>query len=372
MKISYSNSIDLKLLLGEIKSISTIKDDKVSYEAFRIYELKAILESHINFPNNISNQSKNSIIEKTIKRVAIIGFDDEKFKYMCDETGVGSGQVYNEFDLHLDKNKADKQAKEKHKEGMKQLARNNFSKKFNGSKEIVRLDFKSSAIKDEIAELLKSCSGVINGLPYKVQVSLGIDSDSISKLSTPLAVVDMKASKESKTAMHDLNALAMTGLLSLHVEGQTKDIVDPPFLPIAGINFGHKVATDLLAVLLKVRESSKSYFHTTYLLESTEEVFNAFWPRNLRGDRTKFLHNGLYPCYSLYKTSDGKYVALAAVEEKFWLEFCEVFNLDIPKEDRFSYQDDKVFDAISKCFLSRTQKDVKKATERHDFCLSLI
>ena len=242
----------------------------------------------------------------------------------------------------------------------------------NGSKEIVRLDFKSSAIKDEIAELLKSCSGVINGLPYKVQVSLGIDSDSISKLSTPLAVVDMKASKESKTAMHDLNALAMTGLLSLHVEGQTKDIVDPPFLPIAGINFGHKVATDLLAVLLKVRKSSKSYFHTTYLLESTEEVFNAFWPRNLRGDRTKFLHNGLYPCYSLYKTSDGKYVALAAVEEKFWLEFCEVFNLDIPKEDRFSYQDDKVFDAISKCFLSRTQKDVKKATERHDFCLSLI
>ncbi len=72
----------------------------------------------------------------SVLTIGSIKFDDEKFKYMCDETGVGSGQVYNEFDLHLDKNKADKQAKEKHKEGMKQLARNNFSKKFNGSKEI--------------------------------------------------------------------------------------------------------------------------------------------------------------------------------------------------------------------------------------------
>ena len=242
----------------------------------------------------------------------------------------------------------------------------------NGSKEILRLDFKSPTIKDQILELLENCSGIINGLPHKVQASLGIDFESISKLKSPIAVVDMKASKQSKTAMHDLNALAMTGLLSLHVEGQTKDIIAPPFLPIAGINFGHKVATDLLAVLLKVRESSKSYYHTTYLLESTEEIFSAFWPRKLRDNRTKFLHNGLYPCYSLYKTSDDKYVALAAVEEKFWLEFCEVFKLDIPKEERFNYQDDKVFTAISKCFLSMTQKEVKKVTERHDFCLSLI
>ncbi|PIK15859.1 CoA transferase [Halobacteriovorax sp. JY17] len=245
-------------------------------------------------------------------------------------------------------------------------------KELNGKKEILRLDFKSPTIKEEIRLLLQKSSGIINGLPEKVQKSLGIDSESILKLERPIAVVDMKASKESKTAMHDLNALAMTGLLSLYVEGKTKNIVDPPFLPIAGINFGHKVATDLLAVLLKVRESGKSIFHTTYLLESTEEIFNAFWPRSSRHLRTKFLHNGLYPCYSLYKTADDKYVALAAVEEKFWIEFCEVFELNIPKEERFNHQDDKVFRAISKCFLSLTQKEIKKITERHDFCLSLI
>jgi len=245
-------------------------------------------------------------------------------------------------------------------------------KELNNSKEVLRLDFKSPTIKEEIKKLLMSATGVINGLPNKVQESLGIDEESILSLNHNLAVVDMKASKESKTAMHDLNALAMTGLLSLHIENRNEDIVAPPFLPIAGINFGHKVATDLLAVIFKVRQESKSYIHTTYLLESTEEIFSAFWPNSLRNSRSKFLHNGLYPCYSLYKTADAKYIALAAVEEKFWLEFCSVFNLDIPKEERFNYQNQETFNAISKCFLSHTQDQIKEITEHHDFCLSLI
>lgn len=242
----------------------------------------------------------------------------------------------------------------------------------NGEKQIVRLDFKSDTIRNEIRELLLNCDGIINGLPEKVQKTLGIDSESVKNLDHPLAVVDMKASKESKTAMHDLNALAMTGLLALHVEGKEENIVSPPFLPIAGINFGHKVATDLLASILKVRSTGQSFYHTTYLLESTQEIFSSFWPRTQRSTRTKFLHNGLYPCYSLYKTADSKYVALAAVEEKFWVQFCEVFDLDIPSKDRFNFGDDKVFSAISACFLSHTQKEIKRITESYDFCLSLI
>lgn len=80
MKISFSKSVDLRLLLNEIKTITTIKKGKVSYDAFRIYELKSILESHIKFPENLSNQSKQSIIQKTIRTVAIKGFDDKEFK----------------------------------------------------------------------------------------------------------------------------------------------------------------------------------------------------------------------------------------------------------------------------------------------------
>jgi len=85
MKISFSKSVDLKLLLNEIKAITTIKEGKVSYDAFRIYELESIIESHTKFPENLSNQSKQSIIQKTIRRLAISGFDDKEFKKILNE-----------------------------------------------------------------------------------------------------------------------------------------------------------------------------------------------------------------------------------------------------------------------------------------------
>ncbi len=242
----------------------------------------------------------------------------------------------------------------------------------NKNKEILRLDFKGPNIREEILELLNSADALINGLPLKIQESLGIDEASLRKLDRPIAAIDLKASKNSKSSMHDLNALAISGVLALHVQDRSEDIVSPPFLPFAGINFGHKVATDLLALLLKVRSENATQYGVTYLLESTQEVYNIFWPKELRSKRKKFLHNGRYPCYSLYRTKDDQYVALAAVEEKFWLEFCDVFKLDIAKEERFRFEDERVFNELSTCFKSYDATQLSKIAERHDFCLSLI
>lgn len=85
MKIKFSETINLKLLLNEIKSITTIKENEVSYEAFKIYELESILESHITLPEKISNISKHSIIKKTIRKVAIKGFDESLFRVIIEE-----------------------------------------------------------------------------------------------------------------------------------------------------------------------------------------------------------------------------------------------------------------------------------------------
>lgn len=241
----------------------------------------------------------------------------------------------------------------------------------NEQKELIRLDFKSENIKVEIQKLLKNADGILMGLPPKVQRKLGLDEVSLKESQLPIAVIEMLASKEHKNAMHDLNALAMTGLLALHIEGRTEPYISPPFLPIAGIAFGHKAATDLLATMLDVRRRKSAVFHQTYLFESTDEIFSAFWPKKSRA-RNKFLHNGLYPCYGLYKTKDKKYVALAAVEEKFWLKFCEIFKLEIPPMKRFYTEDKTIFEEVSKCFLSYDHNEIDEMIKEEDFCLSLI
>jgi crotonobetainyl-CoA:carnitine CoA-transferase CaiB-like acyl-CoA transferase len=97
-----------------------------------------------------------------------------------------------------------------------------------------------------------------------------------------------------------------------------------------------------------------------------------FWPNEDRNlGKTKFLHNGVFPCYSLYKTKDDKYIALAAVEEKFWLRFCEVFQIHT-QLDRFYNQDQTLFNMLANIIGNLTQSEIAKLSESEDICLSVI
>lgn len=241
----------------------------------------------------------------------------------------------------------------------------------NKGKTIDRFDFNSSEDQKKIHDLVTNADAVIMGLPPKTRVKLKLTDEDL-KLKKPMVVIELLASANEKKSMHDLNALAMTGILSLYVANQKDRIVDPPFLPIAGISFGHKAATDLLAAFIKSIKKNETQFVKTYLDQVTHELLGIFWPHDDRqAGRTKFLHNGIYPCYSLYQTKDHKYVALAAVEEKFWNRFCEVFNIKV-SHDRFYKEDQSLFNIISDEIHKHTSQEIESLIKDEDLCLSII
>jgi alpha-methylacyl-CoA racemase len=241
----------------------------------------------------------------------------------------------------------------------------------NSNKTIIRFDFGLAADQKKIAELVLNADAVIMGLPVKTREKLKLTDQDLT-LKKPMVIIELLASAHQKKSMHDLNAMAMTGLLSLYVANAKEKIVDPPFLPIAGISFGHKAATDLLAAYILAQKENKSQFVKTYLDQVTEELLGIFWPEADRiSGRTKFLHNGIYPCYALYQTKDNKYVALAAVEEKFWNRFCEVFKI-VTKHDRFFNDDQSLFLRISEEMQKHSQKEIEILIADEDLCLSII
>lgn len=242
----------------------------------------------------------------------------------------------------------------------------------NENKQIVRLDFKSPDIKTRIAEYLKDADGVLISLSPKLKTVLGLDDESLSALNRPIAVVELEASQSHKKAMHDLNALALSGFLSLHVAHVDDQIVDPPFFPIAGIGFGQQVATQILANLLSARENNQVVKSVSYLYETTEKILNPFWSKELQSQkRTKFLHNGAYPCYSLYRLKDGNYVALAAVEEKFWADLIALLNISLPLEKRFD-TDSASFQKVADTFAKMDASEIENMTRDKELCLSIV
>ncbi|MFA7614467.1 MAG: CoA transferase [Candidatus Caldatribacteriota bacterium] len=242
----------------------------------------------------------------------------------------------------------------------------------NKKKQIKRFDFKSPTIKEEIKKELAKADGILLSLSPRLKERLGVDEESLRKLKKSFAVVELKASREDKQAMHDLNALASSGFLSLHIADRNEHIVTPPFLPFAGISFGQQVASDWLASYIKATKSQESVFYTSYLYDTVVNNFNPFWSQNLRKKSlNKFLHNGAYPCYSLYQLKDGNYVALAAVEEKFWNDFCQKFSLEIPAAERFSSQE-TIFKKISDLFAKYEVNEIEAKIKEKDFCLSIV
>lgn len=242
----------------------------------------------------------------------------------------------------------------------------------NRNKQIKRFDFNAPTIKEEIREELMKADGLLISLSPKLKEKLGVDEESLEKLKKSFSVVELKASKENKKSMHDLNALATSGFLSLHIADRNEHIVTPPFLPFAGISFGQQVASDWLASFIKANKTQEPVFKTSYLYDSVVNNFKPFWSQNLREKSlNKFLHNGAYPCYSLYQLNDGHYVALAAVEEKFWNDFCLEFSLEIPAADRFNTEE-KIFKNISDLFAKYNVNEIEARIKEKDFCLSIV
>jgi crotonobetainyl-CoA:carnitine CoA-transferase CaiB-like acyl-CoA transferase len=245
-------------------------------------------------------------------------------------------------------------------------------KELNQTKKIVRLDFKSPNIKSLIKVYLDEADGVLLSLSPKLKDILGLDDESLKSLNRPIAVVELEASKSHQKAMHDLNALALSGFLSLHVAHKNDQIVDPPFFPVAGIAFGQQVATQLLANIIAAREQKALIKSVSYLFETAESILSPFWSKELQSQkRTKFLHNGAYPCYSLYRLKDGNYVALAAVEDKFWSDFIELFHVSLPLDQRFD-KNPNSFQKVADTFAKLDSSEIENMTRDKELCISIV
>ena len=241
----------------------------------------------------------------------------------------------------------------------------------NSNKKVQRFDFNSSEDIEAINKIIMSSDAIIMGLPPKTRTKLKLDDQNLL-FKKPFVVLELLASKEGGKSLHDLNALAESGLLSMHVSSNKENIIAPPLLPISGITFGHKGATDLISGLLNANKINETVFIKTYLDESTDNILGIFWPKKDRAlNRTEFLHNGKYPCYNIYKTKDDKYIALAAVEEKYWNRFCELFNID-KNINRFEIDNRNSFEIIAKSIQQYSSLEIAKLIQNEDICLSMI
>jgi alpha-methylacyl-CoA racemase len=177
-------------------------------------------------------------------------------------------------------------------------------------------------------------------------------------------------------AGHDLTYLAITG--ALHAMGRKGERPAVP-LNVVGDYAGGSLYL-LLGILAAVREaerSGKGQVVDAAIIDgvtSLTTVFHAMLASDLwRDERGVNVLDGGRPWYDVYETSDGKYMAVGAIEPQFYHLFMTLLELD-PDVTRQAEPESwpALRDEISARFMSETRDHWSAVFEGTDACVAPV
>ena len=202
----------------------------------------------------------------------------------------------------------------------------------NRGKKSIEVDLKKLKYLKKIKNLIKECDVLVEQFRPGVMEKLGLGWKQVHKLNKKIVYCSITGYGQSgvkkNKAGHDLNYLAESGLLKLSKTKQNSLVL--PITQIADIAGGSYPAfINILLALFNAKIKNKGSFLDISMYEN---LIPLAWLglSNLNAgkyDENQPLHlNGKLARYNIYETKDKKFIALGALEDKFWIKFCEIIK----------------------------------------------
>jgi alpha-methylacyl-CoA racemase len=181
----------------------------------------------------------------------------------------------------------------------------------------------------------------------------------------------------ASTAGHDINYLSQTGALS--ALGYRDRPPMPPLNLVADFGGGSMLVLLGIVVALYERErSGAGQIVDAAMVDGVSLLAQMMWTMKstgvLRDERESFLLDGGAPFYRCYETSDGKYLAVGAIEPQFFAALLAGLGLspgDVPGQlDIGSYQ--RMHDVFAERFASRTRDEWTQVFAGTDACVTPV
>lgn len=201
----------------------------------------------------------------------------------------------------------------------------------NRGKRSLALDLKSTAGKNAFRRLVQSYDLLVEGFRPGVMERLGLSYEQLRTDNPRLIYCSItgygQTGPDRLKVGHDLNYLARAGVL-----GYGGAPGGPPAMPgvqIADIGSALSALVGLLSALHQRDRSGRGHYLDIALNEAALAfLYPALAARLAAGAAGRALARGADPLnggnanYNLYRTADGRYLSVGAVEPKFFLELC--------------------------------------------------
>jgi len=196
-------------------------------------------------------------------------------------------------------------------------------KNLNAGKKILNWDLKTEGGVKALKELVKKADVLIESFRPGVMESLGFDFESLKKLNPKIIMCSISGYGQNHENRnfpgHDLNYMGYSGLLSTLV---ANDEIPVPGFQMADIAGGSMMSTSaILGALHQVRHTGEGIHLDISMTHSLAPLLTVI--KNQKESKAPGIITGESACYSVYRTKDQKFMALGAMEKKFWVEFCD-------------------------------------------------
>jgi len=178
-------------------------------------------------------------------------------------------------------------------------------------------------------------------------------------------------------AGHDINYLAIGGFLA--TQGTRAD--GGPAIPGATVadsaGGGMHAAIAILAALVRRAHTNEGVFLDVSTTEgvlalTSLNVDEYLATGNEPGPGTTLL-TGRYACYDVYRARDGKWLAVGAIESKFFANLCNALGLpDLATLQRDDARQDEVRDQLSQAFLKKDRDQWVRELADADTCVTPV
>jgi alpha-methylacyl-CoA racemase len=203
----------------------------------------------------------------------------------------------------------------------------------NQGKESITLDLKSDEGREAFLRLAAEADVVFEQFRPGVVDRLGIGYEDVREYNSDIVYCSLSGYGQSglysERVGHDLNYAGFAGLVDMTRTDESERPRIPGY-PIGDMAGGVFSALSIVSALLsrELGNTDGNYLDVSMtdavlsFSQSVSSLANAGEdPRPGETDLT-----GLYPCYDVYETSDGRYLTLAALEAKFWQNLCAAID----------------------------------------------
>jgi len=203
----------------------------------------------------------------------------------------------------------------------------------NRGKESISVDLTQPDGRELLLRLVAEADILLESFRPGVMSKLGLDYDSLKAVNPRLVMCSISGFGQTgpwaSRAGHDMNYCAIAGVLDQNGNaGEAPALSNFQIADLAGGSLSAAMAI-LAAVVGSLRHGRGSYldvsmtdctFANNFIPLTTMNLFGKAMPRG------EDMLTGGRPCYSVYRTQDDRYMAVGALEKKFWESVCDVLQ----------------------------------------------